>query len=492
MMNAVSRVMGTLNGYAQQARLAGTAWVELPPRELYNLLYAYYTQNGVYDALALASYQAGIWREATKEIRCPANRIVEVYAAKMLGGTLEEALEIQAENERIVEPIQRVWHWSNFARRKQVFSRYSACFGTVFLKVAASDSRQRVYFQIIHPGHVSDFKVDERDFVTECRIDVPITRRTADQSRRLTSTEVWSEPDQSYRLWEHDRPVDTPTDQLGPPLRTASLSDFGIDFVPVVLHKHRDIGEDRGLGAFTHALTKIDEANRSATRLHQLLFRHNRPIDSIESPGRDSSGRPVPPPTMEGDAGGEITIGDDVLLRLPGGWQYRSMVADLHYADALAILNAQLAELEDDCPELTFARIREIPDASGVALRYRLIAATDRILEARGNAQESIQRADMMALTMGQQLGVEGFRDIGSFDAGDFEHSFVQKDVIELDSLSLATEEQTRATAFTTATGSTLPTTFALQRVYGMTEAEAAETAELMAAQVEQSVEVEQ
>jgi len=300
---------------------------------------------------------------------------------------------------------------------------------------------------------------------------------------------VWDQAAGTFRRWEHDRGEDAELDRLGDPVEAWPIAELGIDFIPVVLHKHRDIGEDRGVGAFTHALTKIDEANRMATRLHALLFRHNRPTDAIESAGRDPSGRPIPPPAIAGaTADGDrdiVTLGDDRLLRLPAGWTFKSLVADLHYAEALAILNAQMAELEDDLPELTYARIREVPDASGTALRYRLMGAIDRIREARGNAFESIARADMMALTIGKAGGLEGFRDIGDYARGDYAHTFADTDIIALDGLSEAQEEQARAQAFTTATGQTLPATEALQRIYGYSEERAVELVGLMAAEME-------
>lgn len=493
-MNLLSRVFGSDGAYTQQARLASAAAVELPPKALYDLLWSYYLSNGLYDRLARAVYEQGLWRQAARELRNPANRVVEVYAAKLLGGALEDALPLKAENERIIEPIERVWEWSNWGRRKQVFSRYSACFGTVFLKVVRPAAAPRVYFQIIHPGHVCELELDERDFVTHIRIDVPITRRTADRARQLTSTEVWDRDAGTFRLWEHDRPDGTETERLGPPMAERSLSAFGIDFVPVVIHKHRDIGEDRGQGSFTHALSKIDEVNRSATRLHQLMFRHNKPVEGLESPGRDADGRVIPPPQVQGarsdgapDPNGRDTLahGDDELYRLPAGWTYKSLVPDLRYADFLAMLRADLDELEDDIPELTLARIREVPDASGVAIRYRLTAAIDRILEARGNAFETVRRADMMALTMGAAAGLDGFSDLGFFDAGDLDHDFEGRDVIPLDDLSEAQTEQARAAAYTTLTGGHLPPVEAMRRIYGMTEQEATDLAERAAAALE-------
>lgn len=493
-MNILTHLFGSRD-LATQAQLAlSAANGALSWRELYALLKAYYLQNNLYESLRRARYEESVWMAPIKEIRNPANRAVEVYAGDMFGGPLDDSMEIKAERDAIVEPIRKVWEWSNWPRRKQVFARWSALYGTVFIKVPSNEARTRVWFQLIEPAMVPTFEVDERDFLTYIRIDVPITRRDGDTLRMLTQTEVWDKAAQTLRIWEHDKPDGTDTELLGAPRQERPFSEFGIDFIPIVLHKHRDIGEDRGVGCFTHALTKIDEVNRSAARLHQQLFRSNKATWAVESAGRDASGRIVPPPAINGATEmsngtatrSVVTVGDDEMWRMPGGWSLRQMVPDLKYADALAILNASMSELEDDIPVLTLARIREVPDASGVALRYRLLAAIKAIREARANGFESLFRADAMALTLGQVRGIPGFEGVGSFEAGDFAHTFEDTEIIPLDGLTEAQEELARAQAFTTATGATMPVTEAMQRIYNLSEEQATQMADMMTTALEQ------
>src|SRR5690606_6764414 len=111
--------------------------------------------------------------------------------------------------------------------------------------------------------------------------------------------------------------------------------------------KLRDVGDLRGRGAFFHTLDKIDEANRMVTRLHQMLFRYNKPTWVLAATGTDEDGRPLPSPVINGvSPSGTADVADDDLLRLPGQTTLTSLVPDLNYADALQILQDHMLELE--------------------------------------------------------------------------------------------------------------------------------------------------
>jgi len=427
------------------------------PRAFYQMLMAYYQNNGLYDDLMLAMYQLKNWQHGMKPLRNPANRVVEFYVAKLAPGALPDALPIVTHNERIIRPIQQVWEWSNLSARKQVLVRWLAIYGDGFIKVV-SKRGDKVYLQLLEPGCVSDFSADHRGYLTDVRIDIPM------EKKGLIHTEVWTKA--SYRVWEHRQGLGVETERLGAPLEETPLSEFGIDFIPIVHGKLRDIGEKRGVGAYALALDKIDEANRQATRLHQMIFRHNKANWALRANAQDASGRPLPPPSIDGTLAGNgmetLELGDETVLRLPGLSVLDSLVPQLDYGSALAILNAQMDEIEQDLPELAYYKLREKGDLSGRAVRALLSDAIDRLLEARGNVEDMLARADAMALTVGQAVGV--FHDLGDYHRGDFKHGFARRDVIPLDELDKAEILQTE-----TAAG--LPLVTALRRV-GMGEEE--------------------
>lgn len=398
----------------------------------YNMLKAYYLNNGVYEVLDTMFSGLGVKRQELKPLRNPAFRVVEFYAAKLWPGTLPAALPIVTDNQAIIAPIQQVWTWSNWGSEKQAAARWFACYGDMFLKVATRDNilggTERVFFQNLEPQYVTEFDADERGYLTYVRIDIPQQRRQGDELKSYVHTEVWTKED--YRLWEHDKSPTTALSQLGAMRVQRPLADFGIDFVPIVWQPFKNIGDQRGLAAITPALDKIDEANRQATRLHQMIFRNNRALWAVSANAMDAQGRPLPPPRL-GDASADNTldVDDDTIMRLPGQATLESLVPSINYEAALAVIAAQMAEIERDLPELAYYDLRA-RDISGVAAELLLGDAIDRLLEARGNAEAALVRADQMALTIAQAAGI--VEDIGAYENGDFDHHFAERPVLKL------------------------------------------------------------
>lgn len=446
--------------------------------DLYRVLRAYYTSNGLYDILRDVLRRQGIWGEALKPLRNPTYRVVEFHAGHLWAGTLPEALPIETDNVDIVAPIQQVWKWSNWNSGKQVAARHLALYGDSFIKVAQSEGNRRVFFQNIEPEHVTDFDADERDNLTFARFDMPMLRRDTDgRTEPYLHTEVWDLKTGRFRIYESDQQAQTSIEHLGTPKTDMEIAEFGIDFIPVVHAKFADIGEDRGMGAVVPSLDKIDEANRQATRLAQLLFRNNNVVWALKANSVDASGRPLPPPRLNNtdgttDENDTIKFGDDKILKLPGMSELQSMVPNINYEAALHVLQDHMVELEQDMPELVMYRLSESSALSGRAVRLMLAPAIARLEEARGNGEASFIRADQMALTMGQRANLW---DVGSFDAGDFEHCFEERDVLPTDELERAQAQSFDGTALASMVTAGIPIEMAVQEVFGWSEERAAQ-----------------
>jgi hypothetical protein len=424
---------------AQQLQLSVGADVQVSPREHYGLLKAYYLNNSLYTLVNQAAVAAGIWSPAMKPLRNPCNRIVEFYPSMLWPGCLPEALPVETDNPRLSEAVETVWAWSNWTAGKQLAARYLAAFGDLFLRVAQTGDGRRVYIRVLDPADVTDFEADERGFLTYVRIDTVQGRRLGDRGTSRVTTEVFDKALDSYRMWVNETNVALPEDQLGTPVVEKSMSvDFGITFIPIAHAKFRDIGELRGQAAILPMLDKVDEANRQATRLAQMMFRYNKATWAVLAGGLDPGGRPLPPPSViRGRNGhsavsdGSVTLGDDELLELPGNASITALVPNLQYADFLAMIEATMRELEQDAPELTYYRVAEQSDLSGRALRYMLGSAIKRVEEVRGYGEYAIVRADQMAVTIAQAASLDGF-DVGTFDNGDLDHRFRERDVIPI------------------------------------------------------------
>jgi hypothetical protein len=119
---------------------------------------------------------------------------------------------------------------------------------------------------------------------------------------------------------------------------------------------------------------------------------------------------------------------DDTIVRLPGMSTLTSLVPALNYEAALSVIDAQMAEIQRDLPELAYYDLRA-SDMSGVAIEMLLGDAIDRLLEARGNAETALVRADQMALTIGIAGGIFD-PSLGTYAAGSFDHIFADRPVL--------------------------------------------------------------
>jgi len=98
-------------------------------------------------------------------------------------------------------------------------------------------------------------------------------------------------------------------------------------------------------------------------------------------------------------------------------------------AQTLANVELLQAELERKFPELALHRLRE-SGMSGKALSIVYQDVADKVVEARGNYDSALVRAQQMALSIGGMRGYfEGF-GLKSYEAGDEEHRIGDRPVL--------------------------------------------------------------
>lgn len=418
-----------------------------PATELYDALAAYRNQNGLYETLAAGGYDQ-LGSDTTLPLRTVANRVTECYVAFLWVGTLPDALPIEAGDGAfpgLTDAIQEIFRASNWASAKQVLARDLPTYGDAFIKVAARTDDvgnvRRVFMEVLRPQTVTDFTADERGYLTFCRIDVA---RPAGYDgwadTAFTETEAWDKT--TFRMWRHQYGAAACLADLGTPVVTTPLAQWGIDFVPIVHIPHRDIGETRGAGAFTHALTKMTEADRMATELHAKLFRYNKPTWAVTANQIDGTGRPMPAPELADDGTtpiGTVSAADTDIFYLPGMSKLDSLVPNLNYAAALAILDAMMRELEADLPELALLRLHEMGgQLSARAAKLLLAPGIGRILETRGNGEAGMIRALQMSMTIGGFAALPGFPPAGAYQRGELDFVFTARPVLPIDELEIA------------------------------------------------------
>jgi len=398
----------------------------------YALRWAYYENRRLYHVLkALGFPPAGVastadplstnWTAPPVEWN-PVPAIVAFYVSTVLAGELEiEPGEMG--DEALTKAIAQVWEWSNMASLSGKLTETAAVFGDVFLKVAErvpvpEEKPTAVYMQSVPPEQVRWWSGDERDFLTGIRIDTPrLTSIFTGAERRHTLVEVWRKawPDGEpggVRYYEVQPGAAVEDSRLGLPVRVLTFADLGYDFIPVVW------GETE---VYWRRMTdQIDRFNVLAHVAHQ----RNRPL-GILTPGAD--GRPAPDIDWGAIENAYHVAGDGAvsILGLPGltGFAWSPPSVDL------AAFNLRLEELKqstiDALPEYRVATLRGIQIATET-MQLLMSQAEQRVLSHRAVLERMLVRAQMMALTIGQLAGLDGFDAgrIGTFEAGAFKHTF--------------------------------------------------------------------
>jgi hypothetical protein len=401
----------------------------LPFQERYEIAELRYAQNGMYDKKALGAYYQVSWIEALKPLRDVGYRSVEFFANKVMQGPIQ----VVTDNDALKEAINQILRWSNFDEKKQLYLRQDAKLGDLFWKV--NNVNGKIFIDNIYPGYVVDFEEDSRGYLTKIRIEVP---KTTEDGQLTNQVEYWQKGETPqecyYSVWETDQTYPVGLEELGTPIDFGPIAAFGIDFLNFVHVKFIDVGEDRGYGCFTHAQDKMDEANRQATRLAQMVFKRAGGVWTLSSSNVDKDNRPMAPAKML-DANGNQTnildVSEDALITLPAGHTLTPTIPTIAWGELRNIANDMVSELKEDMPELRYYDSVEGANLSGKALGVILAPALDRAREASNNFATGLSRVLKMALTMGQYARL--LQVSGTYDNGDFDHTIVIPEVFSQD-----------------------------------------------------------
>lgn len=425
------------------------------PRTRYKLLDLYY-EGTAYRAVnqVLERLQRNTF--GIRELENPTEQAVEFHAAHLFPGTLPDALPIESENERLAEAIEKIWVWSNWGQKKQVYARWIPHYADAFIKATQTEDKKNPYMQLIHPSVVSKFDKDSRGNLTHALLEKEV--KGNDAKKTVIRAEEWSKEEDRLRIWFADTYGTEWEKRLSGYDETQEkrISDFGMDFVPLVHAVFApDLSEPdgRGVCAIAPKVAQIDEINKAVTALHDRFFRHGKP-DKAFMAGESGVGAPVgrrrnddTPDPSHGtipDAR-EAQLDGEKTYYLPGLARMEYLIPNIPYADGLAMIKARQDKLAENLPELRFYSEVDVADSSGVARRIRLAPAVSRAREARGNAEDAMIRVQKMCLTLGVKSGA--IEDIGSFESGDFDHSFEEREILPVSDEERFASEKVEADA---------------------------------------------
>lgn len=443
--SAASGLFATPATSAAFRPVTGLAALKAQDRELYQLLRDLYDGSDPWRLLANdpAFASNGLTSIPLRGLRNPAMAIVDFYTSVVMPGALKDALPIVPDDgvdpQKLQAAADQLWAWSNWATRKQLYVRESGKLGEVYLKASTKPDDtfppERVYLEIVLPDYINcaDTERDERGFVTRLRVDLPerADTYTGGVAPIVWHTELWDKDTQEARYWtKQSSPCLQSVKELGEPDRIVPFAEMGVDFVPWVWAPFLDMGEERGVSPVLLALEKMRELDQSATRLHQAFYIHGGPDMFIEGDTVGPDGAVSSAPRISQTA--TLEIAGRNVYSFPPGWRGRHETPNVPYTEWLQSIDDHWnAFRETTAPELFYwATADSNTTESGRALQTRMKGAISRATEARGNLEASLIRAMQMAFSIGKANGLKPFTELGEFDAGGMDFTFMERDVI--------------------------------------------------------------
>lgn len=395
----------------------------------YEVLWGFYL-NDIYDEavndLAKVYKQQENLYTGIVGLYNPVARLVDFYVAKIAGGTLwpEQKVDGMQRNvgalplvcdEATRAAIWRVWRWSDWQTRKGLWVRYAAAMGDCLLQVTTPPGQ--VNIEVHHPRELRDVDFERDGSISYAVMEYTAYERdvAAGTQRAYTYKQIFT-PDW-MRTYRDGRPWDYVNAQAGGPMWEWE-NPYG--FVPLVLTRHREIGQSFGACCFHHVIDKIDDVNDLASHLGTQIRKYVHPqwvsYGTKAGSGMERSDKLWHHPNPQG--------------------KVEALVEAVDIAAVTAEIQQRLSEIEKDCPELKAGRVGDnARDVSGRAVALLSGDVIDRVTEARAEYDAALVKAQEMALRMGN---VERLWSV------DVEHTIGERPIFPPDEVELLTLETQR------------------------------------------------
>lgn len=417
----------------------GWAW---DARRLQYAAWDAYVANAIYDSTTNGGQRDNINRDLGNAAAAdlsglfnPIAAVVDLYL-HTLSGEFGNQIRIETKNPRLVEPINRIWQWSNINIEKQRLCRLPATHGCCGIRIVARDDddplKRRVYLKPEHPSVIRDIELDDRGNVEAVQLEYTITTGLAEKQEVILIREEMTK--ERFTSWRIENGTAYPFD-LFTMTTNGEWSDYENPYgiVPYVLLRHEHDGSIWGRNAFYRARPPLDRLNALLSHIDVQIHKHVNGVLFVAAAGA--------PPSEIDLSGLKVAYVDTSRSQTAPPPFMEWMVADLDLAGALAQAQEQRSIIEDMLPELKAVHGRFISGQSGETITELRKPAEDRIALARTNYEDALVRSQEIALTCGIVMGLWDIgTGTGTIDAaerayrGGFEdHTFNKRPLLSAD-----------------------------------------------------------
>ena len=456
MANNISRVLSSIRAatraFRKQYMLADLQdlddWSEYQGRRIrYDINWSFY-ENTAYDDIhtwareyrsqyGLSKYIRGVYN--------PVYRLTEFWVGHIWGGQFDpqlgDGLSVKtslplafnegANEEAIKQGLAQVYDWSNFQVLKNRIVRFGSTLGDVGIRVVDDTEREKVYFQVIHPGDIVEYDADPRGNILNYVLE---QMRIDPEDEQETKTVVYRE-----EVENNDGVITFRTFRDGDEYawfngKSTWTQNYG--FTPMVFIQNMDIGEGWGWSEFHPARAKIHNLDDIATNLGNWV-RINSKAPWLFSGVK----KPTDTPKTEGAApttDSRYPVKDNMrALYAPLGATAQELVSKMPVEETVLFIQDQLLELEKDYPELSKELWDSAQEASARGIRLKRQRTEKKAEERRAVYDDALRRLNMMSLSIGAMRGYDAFSGLSprSYEKGDLDHYIAYRPVFAQDEL---------------------------------------------------------
>jgi len=447
--------------YDNPAAVEGGA--ELQSRSAYfRFLWSMYDASAFENMALWSRYRARhrLYRQM-RTIYNPTRRLVDFYAGQVYPGVLSEDGAALPDGVDIAIPLAddtppqiraalgQFWRWSNWQARKGVFVRFGAATGNVLVELEDDLDAGRVSARVVWPGLVSWLDLSPAGDIKEYALQYEATDDKG--MRYVYRKEVDAN---EFRTYRDGKPYAID----GEP----AAWDNPYGFVPAVWVQHRHIGGTYGAPAIYGSIPKVDELNSLAAHVHDqvhkvigapLLFSSDAPPQSLFKPQNQGKR----PPSNEFDLT-DIDREGVLMLTAPKDSKVSTLAGSLPLTEALGVMQALMAEIEADHPEITMYRqLRGMSQVTGPAASRLMGDVAMAVNEVAANYDSASVSIFGMALAMGGYRANRGdwgpltahqkvFTPFGldSYSAGDLDMAISPRPLVAVTALEAVQLDQAR------------------------------------------------
>lgn len=367
----------------------------------------------------------------------PAYRLVELIAAKTMGGMIDwenlktGAIPVTQADDALIGALLQVMRWSKLGQMKTLYARQAAKLGDCGLWVVDDPDRRKVRVEVLHPAKIKAAEFDPVGNVT--RASLEYAREWTDPTGQRQVVVYRMDVDKArFATFKDDQPYAWHTDARGREL-VEWPNPYG--FVPLVKSDFKDVGLRWAANCFHAAVNKINEVNDAASILDDGIRKAADPPwygsginadDDLTFSGELDDGTSTTEPSAVRD--------DTSIIGGPKDSDLKSLAPQIDVAGIATNIQNLLQELERDMPELAMHRLRDLGGGmSGIAIRNMFTDASGRLIEAMGNLDDGLIRALQMGVSIGGFRGYDGFTgfDLNSYDRGDLDFYIKERPLFE-------------------------------------------------------------